>query len=300
MAGSRAPQSAAHAFGSGSSAESPGWCDGFVRVDSDGSDSSSPENLALIIEQEIVPRLMLIHQLKEQPVVKRRRAKAVVGPRVVETFTKLIMSNDAEGVKTFISDRLERGVTSSALCLELLAPTARRLGEMWESDSVDFVTVTLAIQRLHAILNLMRAPPSIEPGFGGRYVLLTPVPGDTHSFGLAIVSEFFRASGWHVTGSGLLATKAITAAIETRAFSVIGFSLGSELLRGELKTLISDVRSRSLNPKIAVLVGGPIFAVHPDWVKQVGADAYAADAKAAVAVAEQLHERQNVVTTGHA
>jgi MerR family transcriptional regulator, light-induced transcriptional regulator len=300
MAGSRAPQSAAHAFGSASSAESPGWCDGFARCDTDTSGGSSPEKLALIIEQEIVPRLMLMHQMREQPAVKRRRSKAAIGPRILETFTKLITADDADAVKAFIADRIERGASGSSLCLELLAPTARRLGELWESDAVDFVTVTIAIKRLHALLNLLRAPPAVEPGFGGRFVLLTPVPGDDHSFGLAIVAEFFRASGWHVTGSGLLARHEISAAIETRSFSAIGFSLGSEVLRDELTALIDNVRRRSLNPKIAVLVGGPIFAVHPDWVRQVGADAYAADAKAAVAVAEQLHERQNVVPTGHA
>ena len=41
---------------------------------------------------------------------------------------------------------------SSTIFLDLLAPTARRLGEMWETDTTDFANVTLAVSRLQRIM----------------------------------------------------------------------------------------------------------------------------------------------------
>jgi methanogenic corrinoid protein MtbC1 len=58
-----------------------------------------------------------------------------------------------------------------------------------------------------------------------------------------------------------------------------------------LRVCIHEVRELSRNPRVAVLVGGLIFAGHPERVKFVGADASGLDGKQAPAHAERLIAR---------
>ena len=69
---------------------------------------------------------------------------------------------------------------------------------------------------------------------------------------------------------------------------IIGFSVGIDARMPWLRETIRAVRAASCNPDLVVLVGGPPFAINPDWVAQVGADATARDAKAAPLLAERL------------
>jgi methanogenic corrinoid protein MtbC1 len=55
-----------------------------------------------------------------------------------------------------------------------------------------------------------------------------------------------------------------------------------------LSSLIGALRAASLNPSIGVMVGGQLFAAHPERAGAVGADATAADASQAVVQAEEL------------
>lgn len=262
-------------------------------------DMSAPEGIALIVEQEIVPRLMLIHQTATAAgTVAERKRSGSFGVRAVRSFARLLLTGDAAKVTAYVIDRLKRGQAPSVLCLELLAPTADHIGKLWEEDTIDFVEVTLALRRLHALLEILRVPAEIEPGQGGRHILLVPTPGDSHIFGRAIVGEFFRAAGWLVEGE-LLETRAeIEDAVEKRMFAIVGFSLGSEVLCGDLRALIEKVRRGSLNQSVAILVGGPVFSATPARTSEVGADGWAANAKEAVALAETFVMRQQLATSG--
>ena len=71
-------------------------------------------------------------------------------------------------------------------------------------------------------------------------------------------------------------------------FSVVGFSLGSDLNVDELAKAVTRVRAQSLNPKVGIMVGGSAISRHPEWVERVGADGTAANGPAAVILAKKL------------
>jgi MerR family transcriptional regulator, light-induced transcriptional regulator len=70
-------------------------------------------------------------------------------------------------------------------------------------------------------------------------------------------------------------------------FDVVGFSIGSELSLPWLRDTIAQVRKVSRNGAVVVLVGGPIFSLHPAWAAEVGADA-TTDGRSAPAIAETI------------
>ncbi|EGJ10565.1 coenzyme B12-binding aerobic repressor [Rubrivivax benzoatilyticus JA2 = ATCC BAA-35] len=205
-------------------------------------------------------------------------------------FIEFALAPGDAGWLEMIADLRERGVPVETLYLDLLAPAARRLGEMWEQDLVMFSDVTVALGRLHRIMR------GLSPSLGhdlhlpaeGRRALLLPAPGEQHTFGLSMVAEFFRQSGWEVVCE--LDSRSVDPVRRVRRewFDVVGVSVGVEARLDWLRDGITTMRRASRNRGLAVIVGGPVFALHPERAVELGADGTAHDAREAPALAARL------------
>lgn len=245
-------------------------------------------DLAQTIEAEIIPRLMLAHGGVDAP--QAAIGSASISPREIHDFANLVLAQDAGVVRRCVQAIRARGVGPKALCLDLLAPAARRLGELWEADLCDFTQVTLGLWRIQQVLH--DVSPSfrsdLHSGESGRRVLLATLPGEQHTFGLSMVADFFRQRRWDVRLDTPGPRGEALRLLRAERFDLVGVSLGSETRVDELAEWIAAARRLSQQRDIVVMVGGPIFVSRPDWVPLVGADATARDASAAVDVAESL------------
>lgn len=239
--------------------------------------------LARTIETEVIPRL-----------VRQHRQEAVDGaqaptPEELQAMVHALIDDSDERILALVQQLRRRGVPVATVYLDLLTPAARELGELWEQDRVDFATVTVSLGRLQRLLR------QLSPDFGsevqhprhGRRVLLTQPDTEQHMFGLSMVAEFFRRDGWDVLGG--VAGVGIDATAWTRRdwFDAVGFSIGSEQGLPWLRDTIAQVRKLSRNRGVVVLVGGPIFSLHPQWAADVGADA-TTDGRSAPQIAETI------------
>jgi len=241
------------------------------------------------IEAEIIPRLMLAHRdraVSAAPVLSERP----VGQSEIDKLACLVLANQFESAWAQIEDLRRRGVGLETLFLDVLAPTARYLGERWESDDLDFAAVTVGLMRLQRILREL--VPAFETEITRyrlrRRALLAAAPGEQHRFGLAMVAEFLRRDGWDVWDEPLSMRTKLIETVRADWFDVFGLSCGTEVGLETLTTTIAEMRDASRNRVIGVLVGGPIFNEHPEYVRLVGADASASDAKKAVNQANGL------------
>jgi len=255
-----------------------------------GAGQAELESLARTIESQIIPRLMLAHRTSIEPVVPAADRDAAISPADLIDFTAIVLNADVSSVGGAVEQFLMRGISAELLCLDLLAPTARRLGEMWDDDLCDFVAVTLGLGRLQQVLHDL-APglqPTVELRTSGSRILLVPAPGDQHSLGLIMVREFFRSAGWDVRGGSGSEASEIQTLLREEWFDMAGLSVGSHCAVEHLAEHIRMIRSASRNRHIGILVGGAMFNDQPLLVQSVGADATAIDARQAVAVAEGL------------
>ena len=174
--------------------------------------------------------------------------------------------------------------------LDLLAPTARRLGELWDTDECDFVEVTLAMGRMQRMLRDLSEVFLSDASRGDTVgsVLLTCVPGEQHTLGIIMVGEFLLRDGWRVLVGAPWTENDLLSMVESEWFDVIGFSVGCENRLSALKREIRRLRTTSRNPHVQVMVGGKVFADDPTLVERVGANAAAADAREAPRVARSL------------
>jgi methanogenic corrinoid protein MtbC1 len=248
------------------------------------------DQLVQTIETDIVPRLLMAHPTGDGEALPHQKADTArpLGQAEIAAFTAMVLVQDVPSLLAVVDEYREGGVPLERIYLDLLAPTARRLGRMWEEDECDFATVTLGLHHLHGLLHACRPAFALEAPEPGRCALLSPAPGEQHVFGLAIVGEFLRHAGWEVTDAMAGSRRELADLVGARWFTVVGLTASSEGLLDSLTGCIRAIRKASCNPAIGILVGGRIFSDRPELVALVGADAAAGDGRAAVQQAERL------------
>ncbi len=254
--------------------------------------SARQSKLARVISSEIIPRLLRLNTQVAKPA---RPAEPIIEtptpyPEEIATLGDIVLGNDLEAAVAYILVLRERGLSMETLFIELLEPTARRLGEMWDRDECDFIDVTLGVARLQKLLAVFNDTYSIPALDTRRQVLMAMTPGDQHYFGVSMVERFLLASGWQVQTELSATSEEIADAARRRWFAVVGLTAGSERQLDVLRSTIAMVRKQSLNPAIGVMVGGPMFTANPALAGEVGADGTAPNAPAAVLVAQKLFD----------
>ncbi|WP_395668087.1 B12-binding domain-containing protein [Rhodoferax sp.] len=258
-----------------------------VRVE---RDDQSVALLTRAIQHEIIPRLMLAHRSPKECAESLPFAHGKVSSQEVDAFARLVLSpNESLAMNCIESIRL-RGVSIETVYMELLAPAAKVLGQFWEDDLCDFSEVTIGLGKLQQLLHRLSADLSRpdEQASNGLRVLLLPTPGEQHTFGLAMVAEFFRRDGWDVAGGPGESQEAWVQLARSQHFDLIGFSLAVEEHIGQLISCVSTMRKVSFNRRVGIMVGGPVFAANPECAKRVNADVVASSGRDAPAIAENF------------
>jgi hypothetical protein len=101
--------------------------------------------LGRAIETEILPRLLLA--------CRGAGARESDVPRLeneldLAEFVELLVSSQADRIRACVM-RSARDRSPESVLLDVLAPAARRLGQLWESDERDFVDVTVGLRLMH-------------------------------------------------------------------------------------------------------------------------------------------------------
>lgn len=248
--------------------------------------------LARIVSGNIIPRMLRLHAevaTASAPVESFIDAIAPNGADV-DKLAHVVLGPDLAAAAAYVTVLRDRGLSMETLCLELLEPTARALGEMWNRDECDFIDVTLAVARLQKLLAIFNDTHKVPALDTRRHVLMAMTPGNQHDFGVKMVEKFLSSAGWQVETdlSGNIDEIVDTAA--RKYFAVVGLTAGSDQQLASLKATIVELRARSKNATVGIMVGGPMFATDPALVAEVGADATAPNAAAAVVVAQKLFD----------
>jgi MerR family transcriptional regulator, light-induced transcriptional regulator len=239
--------------------------------------------LARTLESDVIPRLVRSHG-------DVWHTLGAPDLREIDAFAQLLQRGEDGDLNATIENLRRRGLSIAAIYIDLLAPTARRLGELWSQDLCDFSCVTVALGRLQRILRDWSPAfgNEVQPPPNGRRILLGQHPQEQHSFGLAMVAEFFRRAGWEVLGGVGGAVADPSGEVVRDWFDVVGFSLGSELRVDWARSRIAEVRRLSRNRSVVVLVGGPLLDIDASWADRLGADASGHSGGDVVALADRL------------
>lgn len=242
-------------------------------------------SLSTLIENEIIPRLMIVHSGRAPDAPESGAA-----PDDIVTLARLALPVDADALLNHVDSFLARRVAVDTMMVDLVAPAARLLGTYWEEDECDFVDVTMGLWRLQEVVREIaaRVPADRRLAAGGRRVLFAAIPGDQHTFGAIVIDEVFRRNGWMTDLLVDCGTPELLRRASGEWFDLVGLTVNCDCHIATLPSIIAALRNVSRNPAMCIMVGGRVFAADPDLAKEVGADGTARDARLALKVASDL------------
>jgi hypothetical protein len=162
------------------------------RDDSPGRAAGSSTDavaLAHAIEREILPRLLVSHGRPQLACAPSRVPEEAERDALLSRAAE----SDFDGAFDVVVAALDGGVSLDGVLLDLVAQTARTLGDQWLDDTRSFASVTTALGVLQVLAS--RLGGVVDDGAGLPVALLAPVPGEQHTLGLIVAAEFFRRAG---------------------------------------------------------------------------------------------------------
>lgn len=255
---------------------------------SQGSQAVQAEQVFNVIQAEIIPRLVLARQTYHRAEPSPALFPHPISGADKELFLEHVLTGGATEATALAKALIVKGTPVESIFVDLLAWSARRLGEYWNEDVCTFTDVTIALCRLHEVLHQIsesNGAPAQRANKAAHSILVSSVPGDQHVFGALMVAESFRRDGWIVRCEPGNNTDKLRTAVAKERFDVVGLSCACDRDKAELSDLIRIVRANSINRSAIVMVGGRLFFDHPELAIEVGADLLAQDGPSAIELA---------------
>ena len=201
----------------------------------------------------------------------------------IDRLCEALISESETSHHSVIGALVATGVTSDQVYQEYVPQAARRLGEMWISDTASFIDVALGASRLQALIrtdwDAAGDAAGISSGGGalgrciplGQEILMVIPAFEQHSLGAFVAADTFRRHGvWVRMAIGLEAAE-LAEVLQGSRFSALGLSLSSHKAVEQAEDLIGYLRVnvRSLPP---IVVGGRIVSENAAIVSRCGAD----------------------------
>jgi len=208
--------------------------------------------------------------------------------KLFEALSQAVIDGEEEEAEELVKQALEQGVDPLACINEGLVKGIEEVGELFSNGTYFLPELIQGAAAMKAALEIL------EPKLVGKEkrevagtVVLGTVAGDQHEIGKTLVGTMLTANGFKVVDIGVdQKADDFVAAVEKSGANIVGASalLTTTLL--ELKRLIDSIAEAGLADKVKVMIGGA--PVTQDFANEIGADGYADDAIAAVAVARKL------------
>lgn len=257
-----------------------------------GTHSDCMRSLLSVIDSRIVPQLLRDSAHAGTEPGSDATPFSADADQIAE-FARLCYEADERVGRDYLDRLRQQHHAVADVLLHLVAPAARWLGSRWDQDQIGFSEVTLGLLRMQNITRdfaAMDRHPQREAPDRFR-ALVASAPGSQHLLGLTMVSELFAADGWEVRVEVASTEDALFAAVQGSRYDVLGLSVGLGEQLPSLADLVARLRARSLNPGMAVLLGGVALTTPEPTTETYGADAVCHDPVAAIRVARRLAMR---------
>ncbi len=197
-----------------------------------------------------------------------------------------IIDGDTERSEKLAKLTLEKGMPVLEVINKGFVAGIREVGRLWEEGELFLPELVIGADAMKMAMGILR--PALEGGEGGPdrlgHVVIGTIEGDIHDIGKTLVATMLAANGFEVTdlGADVPVAKFVETAEEKGADWIAISALLTTTMPGQ-KKVIEQLEAKSLG-NIRVMVGGAPCSA--EWASEIGADGYAGDAVAAVALAK--------------
>jgi 5-methyltetrahydrofolate--homocysteine methyltransferase len=221
---------------------------------------------------------------------EKKEQKQVVSAS--ERVYNAVLQGDRDNILDILKAALKEGLSASDAVEQRLVPAIMQVGELFDKKVYYLPQLIQSAETVKAAFEHLEPLLAAGPGTAKKksIAVLATVKGDIHDIGKNIVGLMLKNCGFivHDLGKDVAAEDIVQKASETKA-EVVGLSALMTTTMVEMKRVISLARSRGLACKF--MIGGAV--VNEQYAQEIGADGYAADAHAAVKLAEKLAQKTN-------
>ena len=221
--------------------------------------------------------------------VKQDEYRNTLAEEEINKLTNLLLDTQEGSFELAITVLKTHGASIDYIVLELIPAIARKLGEQWEDDSLSFADVSIGVNKLERViykLDYLFQANQLDRQ-QNKAIFITGFPGSQHSLGSLIFANFLIFSGWQVHRPNQVNLDSIIHGVSSKALQAIAISVSTSEQLEQLPSLIDLLRQKSQNPKIIVLIGGPLYNKMPDAFDHIQAEVKAFSPEESVEKLEQ-------------
>jgi len=205
---------------------------------------------------------------------------------LLEGLGRAVLEGDDEAAASGARAALSAGLVPLEAIEQGLVPGIRKAGELWEEGEYFLPELVSSAQAMKAAMAVLQ--PLLTSAGGGREigrVVIGTVHGDIHDIGKTLVGTLLAANGFAVSdeGADVSVERFVARAKELNADLVCASALLTTTM-AQQRALVAALKQEGLRAR--VMVGGA--PASQEWAREIGADGFADNAVAAVAVARSL------------
>lgn len=206
---------------------------------------------------------------------------------ILQQISESLQRGEHEQVAELTRQAIDAGLPAPQILNDGLMTGMDIVGQRFGAHEIFLPELLLAARAMNAGIDLLK-PLFLggEMPTQGKVVIGT-VKGDLHDIGKNLVGIMLKGAGYEVIDVGCdVKAEVFVDAAEAEGASVVGLSALLTTTMTGMKEVVELVRTRGLQNKVKVIVGGaPLSKAFAD---EIGADAYGYDASNAVEVVKEL------------
>lgn len=200
-----------------------------------------------------------------------------------------VLDGDADRAEKLARESLAKSYPPLDVIDKGFVKGIREVGRLWEEGTLflpELVMGAEAMKRAMGVLQPALAKSKDRPKSLGHVVIGT-IEGDIHDIGKTLVATMLSANGFEITdlGADVPVNRFVDEAVSKGAGCIAISALLTTTMSGQ-KSVVEELKKRSVRERIKIMVGGAPCS--EEWSRDIGADGYAGDAVAAVALAQRL------------
>jgi corrinoid protein of di/trimethylamine methyltransferase len=204
-------------------------------------------------------------------------------------LTQAVLVGDYEAAAKLTRDALAAGMEPLTVIDRGLVPGMDQAGEKFSNGEYFLPNLLIAARAMQESMDVLE--PELlsrdEQMANAGTVVIGTVHGDIHEIGKSLVGTMFTANGFKVYDLGVdVPVETFVDRVRDTNADILGLSALLTTTMVVQREVIEALSVAGLRENVKVLVGGaPVSAA---WAQEIGADGYAADAVAAVRLAQQI------------
>ncbi|HSN70944.1 MAG TPA: cobalamin-dependent protein [Steroidobacteraceae bacterium] len=211
--------------------------------------------------------------------------------RLALGYLQRVLEGDVIGAIDRLAESIRNGLSVESAYIDVLMAAQREVGRMWHLDQITIGEEHLVTTTTHRAMAVLASQTPRRPS-RGRTAVAAAVAGNPHEIGIRAIAHLFEIDGWRTIYLGNdMPADDLPGVVQFFAADLVLLSCTLSVHLRALRQTVERLRGQR-DSAVKIMVGGYVFRDAPDLWRDLGADGYAPDARAALKIAADLAAAQ--------